>query len=315
MRLTYFPRLLLLVSFMVFLGGYHTMAYGVTAQQLDVIRQKDANVAELVEKQQQSTYERLDTSYHQKVNDAVQGLPVNQKQAMSLHESQLPTSIKNIREANLDASAQQVQDLNLLWQAAVYRSQPIRYAIEKLSNKDASGAPVKRKTMAKKALNSVAQLGGAAATLATASPVGIISGAFVSDVLAQTNSTTHKPVTDADMVILARAVEALQTELIGLYTEYRQALEQLELLKIRQQALEADYAKVVQAQTVGTTSANTQATTLEQNTQTRMLLRLMVDQSTRELKAADEAYALKRHALGLKVGPEALALLETPRKG
>lgn len=303
------------IGLLAFVSGlvlYPLGACAVTAQQMDVIRQKDANVAAMVEEEQKSTYERLDKTYHQKVSDAVKSLPAAQQQAMMVHETQLPTSVKHIRETNLDASTRQVQDLNLLWQAAVYRSQPIRYAIEKLSSKDASGVPTKNKTLAKKALNSVAQIGGAAATLATASPVGIISGAFVSDVIAQSSTTTHKPVTDADMVILARAVDTLQTELVNLYFDYRQAQERVELIKTKQRTLEVNYAHVLNLPQPAKTDSN--RLTMDQVEQTRMLLRVMVDQGAKELKAAEENYAIKRHALGLKVGPEALALLETPHK-
>jgi hypothetical protein len=287
-------------------------AHAVTPQQLHVIKEKDGKIAEMMEEQGKTTYEKLAPTYHQSVQRTLKQLDTADQSALKYQETQLPETVKNVREANRDVSDAQVKDMNILWQSAVYRNQPIRYAIEKLSHRDASGKPSRKKQLAKKALNGVAQVGGAAASLATASPIGIVSGAFVSDVLAQTSETTQKPVTDADMVILARAVETLQAELLSLYTDFKQAQAMVALKKTKVQMLESDYAYLLKQQTGSNNSKTTTGTIVNSlpNEQTRTLLRIVVDDAHRELRQAEDVLAFKRHALGLKVGPEALALLQ-----
>jgi hypothetical protein len=126
------------------------------------------------------------------------------------------------QQFTLELGEDQPQDLahlSQLWQAAVERSQSIRYAIDKLSAKDASGKTVKNDIATKRLLNSIAQIGGATGSLLTGSPIGLISGSVLTDAISTTTSN-QKPVTDADMVILAKAVESLQSELLEAYYEF-----------------------------------------------------------------------------------------------
>ena len=65
------------------------------------------------------------------------------------------------RQLSQELTEDQTADLShltLLWQSAVERSQSIRYAIDKLSSKDASGKAVKNDNATKKLLNSIAQI-------------------------------------------------------------------------------------------------------------------------------------------------------------
>lgn len=121
-------------------------------------------------------------------------------------------------------------DIGMLWQAAVERSGTIRFAIEKLSRRDATGKPVAGDNFSKKILQNLVQLGGVAGSMWTGTPAGLIGSNMIQDVLAgNPQDSALSRVTDADMVILAKEVESLQTELIQLYYHYRQAKERLTL--------------------------------------------------------------------------------------
>jgi len=111
----------------------------VTPQQLEVLQSKNSQLSKAIEASQKNAYTSLDVKYHQKVLQFLEALPPEQQVILKRNETQWVTSIQRIRENTLDTAEQQAKDMNLLWQAAVYRSQPIRYAIEKLSRQDASG--------------------------------------------------------------------------------------------------------------------------------------------------------------------------------
>jgi outer membrane protein TolC len=240
----------------------------------------------------------MDNAYHQKVQDLIVKLPREQQALLNLNEQYWESSIRRVKQNTLDDAEQNAKQMNILWQAAVYRSQPIRYAIEKLSQQDASGKPVKNNTKTKQILNGVAQVGGAATSIVTGTPVGLISGTLVNDVIRQSNTSSVKPVSDADMVILARAVDTLQQELLTLYLNYTQALDVFRLQESKVKALNDAYTQV-QNQVVNKASDQTN---LE-------MMRFVLEEARLKKQEAEARFRQCEHDLGLKVGAEALALL------
>lgn len=286
-----------------------TQASPVTPQQLDVLKSKNTAWADSQKASQENAYTNLDRHYHQQVTAFMESLPPSQQRVLLQHEQQWTASTQRIRENTLDAAETQSQDLNMLWQAAVYRSQPIRYAIEKLSRQDASGKPSRQKNRTKQVVNGLAQVGGAATSIMTGTPVGLLSGALVNDIIAQSNSSNTKPVTDADMVILARAVDTLQQELLTLYLNYKAAEDRLSLQASQYQILEATY-QLAQDQIAQNKNKNIQTHTTNTDITATQLMQYMLNEAKASLNEAETALQQSKHDLGLKVGPEALALVE-----
>ena len=274
----------------------------VTPQQLEVLQSKNSQLSKAIEASQTNAYTSLDVKYHQKVLQFLDALPPEQQVILKRNETQWVTSIQRIRDNTLDTAEQQGKDMNLLWQAAVYRSQPIRYAIEKLSRQDASGKPVKNKTGLKRLINTTAQVGGAAASIVSGTPIGLLSGALVNDIVNQSNTSSTRPVTDADMVILARAVDNLQQELLDLYLTYKQSKDVLALQKGKLAILEQTYA-------VARKNEAAKATTTDFNP-SEQLMRYMLNDAKQSTQRAEQSFQQAQHSLGLKVGEEALLLLE-----
>lgn len=274
----------------------------VTPQQLEVLKTKDSELTRLIEASQRNVYLNMDVAYHQRVQDLIVRLPKEQQAILNLNEQYWEDSIRRVKQNTLDDAEANAKQMNLLWQAAVYRSQPIRYAIEKLSQQDASGKPVKNKTKSKQVLNGVAQIGGAATSIVTGTPVGLISGALVNDVIKQSNTSSVKPVSDADMVILARAVDTLQQELLSLYLNYTQALDTLRLQESKVNALSEAYTQVQKQVQKPSNSTPTVTTNLD-------LIRFVLNEARLKKQEAEARFRQCEHDLGLKVGAEALALL------
>lgn len=191
--------------------------------------------------------------------------------------------------------------LSQLWQAAVERSQSIRYAIDKLSAKDASGKTVKNDIATKRLLNSIAQIGGATGSLLTGSPIGLISGSVLTDAIA-TTTNNQKPVTDADMVILAKAVESLQTELLEAYYEFsfqRTNVKLAEQLYQRFRTTFQQQRKALQA--------------LNDASSTPYFLPLLESfllQQQQEIQQTKQAYIRTKQQLALIAGEQAVTALE-----
>lgn len=192
-------------------------------------------------------------------------------------------------------------DIGMLWEAAVERSGTIRYAIEKLSRRDATGKPVEADNFSKRMIGSLVHLGGVAGSMWTGTPAGLIGSGMIQDMMAgsPTDSALSR-VTDADMVILAKEVEELQSQLITLYYNYKHAKERLALAKEAEQVIEkhGNQAEV---------SSNT-AVAL------KPLMESLVESARQEVQNAEQGYNSSRVALSGLVGPAAISALEQTSK-
>jgi len=155
-----------------------------------------------------------------------------------------PDVKKNLSYADLDIkkiadeitdelSAEQediLADLRELWQAAVERSETIKFAIYKLS------APEGEKVdsnMMKKILSpiaSIAPMVGVNSGNAIAGSSAILGGGMLGSLLADDSQLqkTLTRVTDADLIILAKEIDDLQQKLVQLYYNYITAIKVLQ---------------------------------------------------------------------------------------
>jgi hypothetical protein len=130
-----------------------------------------------------------------------------------------------------DEKADFVSDLKILWEAAVERSETIRFAILKLSNPNGEE---EKKSVVKKILTplaSVAPLIGAGTPDPLAGSGAILGGGLLSSVLSDNSAlNSHlSRVTDTDLVLLAQEIDTLQENLVTLYYNYLNSCKRLEL--------------------------------------------------------------------------------------
>ncbi|MDD3013642.1 MAG: hypothetical protein PHC34_08070 [Candidatus Gastranaerophilales bacterium] len=124
-----------------------------------------------------------------------------------------------------------ISDLKILWEAAVERSETIRFAILKLSNPNGEQ---EKKGIVKRILTplaSVAPLIGAGSPDPVTGGGAIFGGSLLSSLLADNSMlNTHlSKVTDTDLVLLAQEIDNLQQNLVTLYYNYLNSCERLEL--------------------------------------------------------------------------------------
>jgi len=117
-------------------------------------------------------------------------------------------------------------DLQILWGAAVEKSETIRFAIVKLSNPEGE---VEKKSVVKQILSPLASVAPVIG-LGLGDPVtagsAMFGGNLLNSVLSDDGKINHylSKVTDADLVMLAQETDALQEKLITLYYNYLSAL-------------------------------------------------------------------------------------------
>lgn len=130
-----------------------------------------------------------------------------------------------------DEMKDMLSDLNILWNAAVERSETIRFAILKLSNPDGK---IDKTSSVKRILSPLA---GAASVigLGTGDPItatsAIFSGNFLNSFLSEDNARLNSQlsrVTDTDLVLLAQETDNLQQKLVNLYCNYTGSLAELD---------------------------------------------------------------------------------------
>jgi hypothetical protein len=195
-----------------------------------------------------------------------------------------------------------VTDIGMLWEAAVERSGTIRYAIEKLSRRDATGKPLEGDSFSKRMVSSLVHLGGVAGSMWSQSPAGMIGSNMVQDLMSGSpDESVLSRVTDADMVILAKEVEALQSNLLELYYNYRHAQERLALSRESRATIGKYYDH-----------ATAEGSNTDESLQP--LVQSIYDSAKQDEQNAQQAYNSSRTALALLVGPEAVAVLEQDGK-
>lgn len=273
------------------------LALEVTPQQAKVLQNKQQPTTEQEASQaptQPSTV-RLSPAVAQQLS--AQQLQQLQQQANALREQH-----QRVRLELEDDQERVVQDLTFLWQAAVERSGSIRYAVEKLSQRDASGQSTKKAGLTRKIITGLAQLGGAAGTIWTGSPVGLLSGSMVTEVVRDSDPTVNRKVTDADMVILAKAVESLQSDLMRNYYQYRFAQERQVLMAQALDTIHQHYSRALSA---------IQNDPQRHNLET--LMRSTLASVEQDARQCEMDVHQSRTALALLVGTETLAALELGR--
>jgi hypothetical protein len=205
--------------------------------------------------------------------------------------------------------------------------------LKKLSRRDASGKPVSGDPLSKRVLQSVIHLGGVAGTIWTGSPAGVLGGGLVQDLL---NGDPRNPlqakVSDTDMLILAKAVDGLQTQLMTHYYQYLHYKQQWLLTEEANRVLRASFDKALKLHTdhspetlstlaVGASSVAKKNRLLKPTPITPVLdnasfstiqplMESLVDTASRDVLVARQAYNNAREGLGLLVGPDVLVVLD-----
>ncbi len=204
---------------------------------------------------------------------------------------------RTIAQELRDAEELAVSDLALLWQAAVERSGTIRFAIEKLSRRTATGDIQTGPGFTQRMVQSMARLGGVAGSLWTGTPAGVMGGSLVEQMVSgdPSNSAISR-ITDADMLILAKEVEHLQSAVISSYYEYKHAHG---LWKLSQKA-KRELSTFYDALDPNTTETSAM----------RPVLDSMFDGITQEEETYKQDYISARNSLSLMVGADAILALE-----
>jgi hypothetical protein len=229
------------------------------------------------------------------------GLNPKQWEALQQLSAQVSLQQKALNQDLADDKEQTQEALSLLWQHAVQRSGSVRYAIEKLSRRDASGKPVKDDAFSKRLLQNLAQLGGVAGTLWTGSPVALLSGNVLSDIISDPGPKHTKTVSDADMVLLTKTIETLQQQVVHRYFAYRYAQQRYVVAYEGWVALQGHYKTLI-----NTVDERTEAQSPWYSAMANLVDFAQQEQETSKL----ESKQASEH-LALLVGYEGLSELDT----
>jgi hypothetical protein len=202
----------------------------------------------------------------------------------------------------MDDQELMTKDVAMLWQAAVERSSSIRFALEKLSKQDETGKPVQNNNVSKRLAQNAARVAGAAGSILTANPAGLIGSGMIEQILFDdSGNSALLRVTDADMVILAKEVEGLQSRVIELYYAYKQSKDRVSLTHEASEALSKYYDQYEHE------SANSK--TPDPALQT--ILSSLYESAKQDEGQAKQRFATSRNELEIVVGPDAVKALET----
>jgi hypothetical protein len=244
----------------------------------------------------------LDPATQKAIEQAAQKIDVDTRTSLNHLAEALHQEDKAINNELRDDEELSMTDIGMLWEAAVEHSGTIRYAIEKLSRRDATGKPADNDSFSKRIVQNLVHLGGVAGTMWSGTPAGLIGSNMVQNIMSgNPQDSALSRVTDADMVILAKEVEALQSNLITLYYNYRHAKERLTLTKEASSTIAKYYDHTIAIE--GSTVEALQP-----------LIQSIYDNAKQDEQSALHAFNSSRNALSLVVGPDAVAALEQETK-
>ncbi|WP_373531497.1 hypothetical protein [Vampirovibrio sp.] len=240
----------------------------------------------------------LDEAAKKEINEVAKKLDPETRKNMNQLAENMEQEDKTIYNEVRDEEELALTDIGMLWEAAVERSGTIRYAIEKLSRRDATGKPVEGDNFSKRMLGSLVHLGGVAGSMWTGTPAGLIGSGMIQDLMSgnPTDSALAR-VTDADMVILAKEVEELQNQLITLYYNYKHSKERLSLAQEAQSTM-LKYGEQAELKSTKDTEA------------LKPLMQSLMESARQEVQNAEQALSSNRSALSGVVGPTAIAALD-----
>jgi len=232
---------------------------------------------------------------------AVESAIVKKSQINSKQANSQGVDIRKIaKEASLELKDEEdsiLGDLRILWQYAVENSETIKFAIYKLSNpngdlKNADESKVKKLL---KPIAGITPFVAATAGNAIAAGGSIIGGTFLNDILNEDKYNKRlEKVTDADLVILAKAIEELQNKLVTSYYEYITAKKILTYADVNLQN------RKQLCDVLG-----------EASDETIVIADAFYREALSRQKQSQEALLLKRAALEQLVGNDAILLIES----
>lgn len=234
--------------------------------------------------------------------DHLQQLPNSVLADLQLRSQLMRLSHRDVALRLADDEEEAQKALVFLWQHAVERSSAIRYAVQKLGERSHPDQGAARAANTKKLLQTLAQVGGAAGSLWMGNPLGVLTGSMVNQVVNDFGGPTAKKVTDADMVVLTKAVEDLQREVMAAYFNYRFTTQRLALLEEANRELQPYYHQAMRHYThAKTTDALAVQALLQSQWQQWQQTQQWVKQQSQQSQAA----------LALLVGQEAVTALTT----
>ncbi|MCR4880871.1 MAG: hypothetical protein K6A44_02850 [bacterium] len=232
-----------------------------------------------------------------KNTENVETAPEDTNIAKYVQDNDTKNIVKEIKTELTDDRPQMLQELSTLWVSAVQKSDTVYFAIMKLSNPN--GEEVNKNGF-KKILEPI--LGAAPlvgqAFVNPALTAGSIIGSNVMGTMINDGAKARlTKVNDADLVILARAIDELQESLLMNYMAYKGAKEAYELAVKIAEERQQEYEEMNKKNSPNTILANTFYTeALDYQYKTR------------------QDFLMKRIVLEQMVGTEALNEIENPQK-
>lgn len=194
-----------------------------------------------------------------------------------------------------------LKDLRVLWSAAIERSTTIRLAIQKLSNPNE--AENMKDGAVSKLLSPLANLAplAAMASSSVTQTAGALFGGSLLDTFSDNPDKQYNrsfvKVSDFDLVMLSKAVDELQGELVVRYYDYKNAIEKMNLLET---ALKNSEKINNEAKSSG-------------NFSTEMVSDAFYREAIQNYQRAKQNYLSARTALEQITGNDAIVNIENPK--
>ncbi|MCA9807833.1 MAG: hypothetical protein KC476_07750 [Cyanobacteria bacterium HKST-UBA06] len=143
--------------------------------------------------------------------------------------SELQTIHEELAVQDAEQTQRQMTHLDLLWRHALQHNPSVILALEKLSEKAEEGSSGSRKKQfASNMVKQMVSLGGLGSSIALGSPVPMIGSSIFGNFAGLTDAQKNlNHITPTDMVLLAREISHIQSEIVEQYLAYRQSMQEV----------------------------------------------------------------------------------------
>lgn len=143
--------------------------------------------------------------------------------------------------------AQLMADLDFLWRHALQNNPSVLMAMEKMANKSEENKTAQaksKKAFASTMLKQAISLGGLGSAIALGSPLPMVGSSVFSQFTSITDAQQQlNNITPTDMVLLAREISHIQTQLVKAYLDYKLNTQQESFYQTLSQQLGAQVAQ------------------------------------------------------------------------
>ncbi len=214
--------------------------------------------------------------------------------ALAFNNSPVEGIHQDLQSQMVTEEHQILPQIEALWRSTLQRNPSLQIALEKIAEKTGKVKPKDKIAWTEKMLQGIIQIGGIGGSMLASSPAPLVGSTILGRMTAPDQSPQRLTmVTSADLVVLTREIEQVQSQLVLNYLQFQQAQDEVTQLKSSLSTLETQSKPISQ-----------------ESPQTADMINVILLNQKQKLQQAEETVQTYRNLLVLAAGDQAVSQVE-----